>query len=39
MLRNSLSELELEIPEQFAEKRPEQLSVADFIRLTILVET
>lgn len=38
MLRNSLRELELEIPEQFAEKRPEQLSVADFIRLTILVE-
>jgi len=39
MLRNSLSELELEIPEQFAEKRPEQLSVADFIRLTKMVET
>jgi len=39
MLRNSLSELELEIPEQFADKRPEQLSVADFIRLTKMVET
>jgi 16S rRNA (adenine1518-N6/adenine1519-N6)-dimethyltransferase len=39
MLRNSLSELELEIPEQFAEKRPEQLSIADFIRLTKMVET
>jgi 16S rRNA (adenine1518-N6/adenine1519-N6)-dimethyltransferase len=39
MLRNSLGELELEIPEQFAEKRPEQLSVADFIRLTKMVET
>lgn len=39
MLRNSLSGLELEIPEQFAEKRPEQLSVADFIRLTKMVET
>jgi 16S rRNA (adenine1518-N6/adenine1519-N6)-dimethyltransferase len=39
MLRNSLRELELEIPEQFAEKRPEQLSVADFIRLTKMVET
>jgi 16S rRNA (adenine1518-N6/adenine1519-N6)-dimethyltransferase len=38
MLRNSLGELELEIPEQFAEKRPEQLSVADFIRLTKMVE-
>jgi 16S rRNA (adenine1518-N6/adenine1519-N6)-dimethyltransferase len=39
MLRNSLSELEREIPEQFADKRPEQLSVADFIRLTKMVET
>lgn len=39
MLRNSLRELELEIPEQFADKRPEQLSVADFIRLTKMVET
>ena len=39
MLRNSLSELELELPEQFADKRPEQLSVADFIRLTKMVET
>ncbi|MEE4284711.1 MAG: 16S rRNA (adenine(1518)-N(6)/adenine(1519)-N(6))-dimethyltransferase RsmA [Mariniphaga sp.] len=39
MLRNSLGELELEIPEQFADKRPEQLSVADFIRLTKMVET
>lgn len=38
MLRNSLRELELEIPEEYAEKRPEQLSVADFIRLTAAVE-
>ncbi|SHF95439.1 dimethyladenosine transferase [Mariniphaga anaerophila] len=39
MLRNSLSEQGLELPEQFATKRPEQLSVADFIRLTKMVET
>ena len=39
MLRNSLSELELELPEQFAEKRPEQLSVAEFIQLTKMVES
>jgi 16S rRNA (adenine1518-N6/adenine1519-N6)-dimethyltransferase len=38
MLRNSLRELALEIPEEYAEKRPEQLSVADFIRLTAAVE-
>lgn len=38
MLRNSLRELELEIPEEFAEKRPEQLSVEDFIRLTAAME-
>jgi 16S rRNA (adenine1518-N6/adenine1519-N6)-dimethyltransferase len=39
MLRNSLKELELEIPEQFADKRPEQLSVAGFIQLTKMVES
>ena len=39
MLRNSLKELELEIPEQFADKRPEQLSVAGFIQLTRMVES
>lgn len=33
MLRNSLGETGLRIPEQFADKRPEQLSVADFIEL------
>ncbi len=39
MLRNSLSETGMHIPEQFADKRPEQLSVADFIELTKLMET
>lgn len=39
MLRNSLSEPGKELPEQYAEKRPEQLSVADFIRLTQMIGT
>jgi 16S rRNA (adenine1518-N6/adenine1519-N6)-dimethyltransferase len=39
MLRNSLSETGMHVPEQFADKRPEQLSVADFIELTRLMET
>lgn len=38
MLRNSLGETGLRVPEQYAEKRPEQLSVADFIDLTRLME-
>ncbi len=38
MLRNSLSGISKSLPEQFAEKRPEQLSVADFIELTTLIE-
>lgn len=38
MLRNSLSELQIEIPVQYAEKRPEQLSVSDFINLTGIVD-
>lgn len=38
MLRNSLGEKGLELPEPFAEKRPEQLSVADFIELTKLIQ-
>ena|SRR5690554_2224761 len=38
MLRNSLSELSINVPEQFADKRPEQLSVADFIELTLRME-
>ncbi len=38
MLRNSLKETGLKVPEQFAEKRPEQLSVADFIQLTKMME-
>lgn len=39
MLRNSLGGPEVKLPEQFAEKRPEQLSVADFIELTKMIET
>ena len=38
MLRNSLSGICKNLPEQFAEKRPEQLSVNDFIELTTLIE-
>lgn len=38
MLRNSVKEICENIPEEFAEKRPEQLSVDDFIRLVCAVE-
>jgi len=38
MLRNSLSGLCEKLPEQFAEKRPEQLSVSDFVELTTQIE-
>jgi len=38
MLRNSLRNLCEELPESFAEKRPEQLSVNDFILLTSGIE-
>ncbi len=38
MLRNSLKEICTDLPVNFAEKRPEQLSVADFIELTIQIE-
>ncbi|MDD2380502.1 MAG: 16S rRNA (adenine(1518)-N(6)/adenine(1519)-N(6))-dimethyltransferase RsmA [Mariniphaga sp.] len=38
MLRNSLNKPGMELPEQFAEKRPEQLSVADFVQLTKILE-
>jgi len=38
MLRNSLNEPGLKIPGEYAEKRPEQLSVDDFIRLTRILE-
>ncbi len=37
MLRNSLREIGI-MPEQYAEKRPEQLSVEDFIELTSIIE-
>ena len=38
MIRNSLKEMSKSIPAEFAEKRPEQLSVADFIKLTNAIE-
>ena len=38
MLRNSLKGICENLPEQFAEKRPEQLSVSDFIELTTIIE-
>lgn len=38
MLRNSLKEISAHVPASFAEKRPEQLTVADFIELTIEIE-
>lgn len=38
MLRNSLKGMSESIPAAFAEKRPEQLSVADFILLTSAIE-
>jgi 16S rRNA (adenine1518-N6/adenine1519-N6)-dimethyltransferase len=38
MLRNSLKEISVNLPGKFADKRPEQLSVSDFIELTTLIE-
>jgi 16S rRNA (adenine1518-N6/adenine1519-N6)-dimethyltransferase len=38
MLRNSLKEFIEKLPAEFAEKRPEQLSVSDFILLTTAFE-
>jgi 16S rRNA (adenine1518-N6/adenine1519-N6)-dimethyltransferase len=38
MLRNSLKEICENVPENFADKRPEQLSVSDFIDLTTSIE-
>lgn len=38
MLRNSLSGICNNLPEKYADKRPEQLSVSDFIELTTLIE-
>ena len=38
MLRNSIREICETIPEEFAELRPEQLSVDAFIRLTLAIE-
>lgn len=39
MLRNSLREMFSDIPEEFAEKRPEQLPVDAFIRMVKVLET
>ncbi len=38
MLRNSLKGICENLPEKFAEKRPEQLSVSDFIELATIIE-
>lgn len=38
MLRNSLKNICENVPEEFAQKRPEQLSVEDFISLTEFIE-
>lgn len=38
MLRNSLREICTQLPPEFAEKRPEQLSVNDFIALTCFID-
>ena len=38
MLRNSLREICAELPVEYAEKRPEQLTVQDFIWLTCAIE-
>lgn len=38
MLRNSLREICAQLPPEFAEKRPEQLSVNDFIALTCFID-
>ncbi len=39
MLRNSLHEICQHIPEKYSDKRPEQLSVEDFIELAVKIET
>ena len=38
MLRNSLKDICAVLPEEYAQKRPEQLSVKDFIDLTGIIE-
>jgi 16S rRNA (adenine1518-N6/adenine1519-N6)-dimethyltransferase len=38
MLRNSLNAICKNLPAEYADKRPEQLSVEDFIRLTVTIE-
>jgi 16S rRNA (adenine1518-N6/adenine1519-N6)-dimethyltransferase len=38
MLRNSLKEICTNLPDEYAEKRPEQLSVNDFIALATIIE-
>ncbi len=38
MLRNSLKTICAKLPEHYAQKRPEQLSVSDFIKLTTEIE-
>jgi len=38
MLRNSLNKICLHLPEKYADKRPEQLSVEEFIDLTVIIE-
>ncbi|MBN2636476.1 MAG: 16S rRNA (adenine(1518)-N(6)/adenine(1519)-N(6))-dimethyltransferase RsmA [Prolixibacteraceae bacterium] len=38
MLRNSLGDISRNLPEKYADKRPEQLSVEDFIALTTMIE-
>ncbi len=38
MLRNSLKSICEDLPDKYADKRPEQLSVNDFIELTISIE-
>ena len=38
MLRNSLKDICTDLPEEYAQKRPEQLSVNDFIALTCKIE-
>ncbi len=38
MLRNSLGNICKNLPEKYADKRPEQLTVEDFIELTVLIE-
>jgi 16S rRNA (adenine1518-N6/adenine1519-N6)-dimethyltransferase len=38
MLRNSIKDICGNLPEKYADKRPEQLSVSDFIELTSIIE-